>query len=404
MASRRTVRSFDDIRNGLVDLRQPVLSLFSGGLDSTYLLYRLVQAGATDVHALSVDLGGDQAGDPHKERIAARLGVHFHGIDQQDEFADRYVRHAIAAHAVYLDTHPVSSSLSRPIIAHTAVRVAREVGATTVLHSANRSQNTLRRFNGALQLLGFPGCFGSPYDREPVDRQVKIKELRAIGLDELAERSVSGDVNLWCREFESGALDDPEDHEVPETYYAWTARPAVPPPAEVVEIGFSGGAPVSLDGEPLPLKDIVHRLNRRVGAHGLGRYSGLEHLAGGVKVLEVREMPAAWLLLRSHRHLETAVLDAEVMREKLHIEQLWVKEALEGRWFGPLREACQAFVSSCSGPVTGRVRWKLDGGRTETVSMTAENPLYARDREEWEQQSIRAEFAPHAGVRTELDY
>jgi len=31
----------------------------------------------------------------------------------------------------------------------------------------------------------------------------------------------------------------------------------------------------------------------------LGRYAGLEHLDHGKKVFEVREIPAAWLILRS---------------------------------------------------------------------------------------------------------
>lgn len=379
-----------------------MLVLFSGGLDSTYLLHRLVQAGASHVHALAVELGGE-CDAPDGEHIAATLGVRLHRSDQREAFAAEFVRPAIAAHAVYLDTHPVSSSLSRPLIARTAVAVAREIGATAIVHSATRSQNTLRRFNTAFELLGFDGDFGSPYDLDPVDRQVKIKELGAVGLDELAERTASGDANLWCREFESGVLDDPEFHPVPESFFRWTAPPATPPAADTVEIGFARGVPVALDGESLPLQELIRRLNRRVGAHGLGRYTGLEQLAGGVKVLEVREMPAAWLLLRSHRHLETATLDGALLREKLHIEQLWVTEALEGRWFGVLREACQAFVDRCSAPVTGSVRWTLDGGRASTVSVIAERPLYVRDRESWERDAIRAESAPqHAEVRQGL--
>ncbi|MFE9764470.1 argininosuccinate synthase domain-containing protein [Streptomyces sp. NPDC005808] len=72
-----------------------------------------------------------------------------------EEFAGRYVAPAIAAQAVYLGIHPVSSTLSRPLIAQSAVELARTLGAQAVLHAANRSQNTLRRLNGALRLLGY---------------------------------------------------------------------------------------------------------------------------------------------------------------------------------------------------------------------------------------------------------
>ncbi|MFI7288292.1 argininosuccinate synthase-related protein [Streptomyces anulatus] len=389
--SRRGIRSFHDITHSDVDVKRPIVTLFSGGLDSTYLLHRLVQAGAAEVHALSVNVGGDEKPE-QIQRIADHLGVRLHLVDERAAFLAEFVRPAIAAHSVYLDTHPVSSSLSRPLIARAAVRLAHDLDAGMILHTANRSQNTLRRLNGALGQLGFDGHFGTPYDLQPVDREMKIKELRAVGLDEMAERTTSGDSNLWCREFESGTLDDPEHHEVPESYYRWSATRGVPD-AEYLEVTFHAGTPVAVDGRELPLADIIASLNRTVGGHGLGRYTGLEHLPDGMKVFEVREMPAAWLLLASRRHLETATLDAEALREKMHVEQLWVREALEGRWFGGLRAACQAFITSLTEPVTGSVRWRLDRSRTATVSIVADASKYVRDREDWEQTSIRRELS-----------
>lgn len=108
-------------------------------------------------------------------------------------------------------------------------------------------------------------------------------------------------------------------------------------------------------------------------------------------MLELREMPAAELLLRGYRHLETATLDAETIREKMHLEQLWVREALEGRWFGDLRTACQSFIDSCAARVTGSVRWRLRPGTAETRSIVAAAPRYLRDREDWERESSRAD-------------
>lgn len=389
--SKTLIRSFREITESGIDLQRPIVTLFSGGLDSSYLLYRLTEAGATQVHAVSVGLGGDES-TSHVQRIADALGVNLRIVDARSEFVDEYVRPAIAAGSVYLDTHPVSSSLSRPLIARIAVKAARELDSAVILHTANRSQNTLRRLNGALECLGFEGHFGSPYELEPVDREIKIKELRSIGLDEMAERSTSGDSNLWCREFESGELDDPESHTVPEHYFRWSGHREPAVSVEEVTVGFQAGMPVSLDGSELPLQDIIEKLNWKVGVHGLGRYTGLEHLPGDVKVLEIREMPAAWLLLASRRHLETATLQSETIREKLHMEQLWVREALEGRWFGELRTACQAFIDRVASPVTGSVRWRLAGGRAATISIVADAPRYVRNREDWEEMSIQREI------------
>ena len=63
-------------------------------------------------------------------------------------------------------------------------------------------------------------------------------------------------------------------------------------------------------------KDLRWVAERCDHAFGVGRFCGLEHLEQGEKVLEVREAPAAHLLMDAFRHLETATLDAELLREK----------------------------------------------------------------------------------------
>ncbi|MFJ6687024.1 argininosuccinate synthase-related protein [Streptomyces werraensis] len=381
-AQAQKVRSFRQLTPGSLDASRPIVTLFSGGLDSSYLLLRLRDAGFRNVHALSVDLGEDETTED-KQFIAKKLGVDLHIIDGRQTFAREFVGPAIASQAVYLDTHPVSSTLSRPLIARYATELAGELGARTILHTANRSQNTLRRLNGALTLLGFSGQFGSPYELDPVDRSRKIAELGREGITHMSERVVSCDSNLWCREFESGTLDDPENHAVPEDMYLWTKRDAERE-AEIVDITFRRGVLVEVNGVSHSLVSLIDELNLRVGAHGIGRYSGLEHLDNGEKVLELREMPAAHLLLRTFRHLESATLQAETIREKMRVEQIWVREALEGRWFGELRTAAQAFVDACSLRVSGTVRWRLHEGSAETRAIRVQDPLYLRNREEWE--------------------
>mgnify|MGYP003351367457 CR=1 FL=1 len=56
--------------------------------------------------------------------------------------------------------------------------MARELGCDTIIHTANQSQNSLRRLNGALSQLGYEGCFGTPYERSVLTRDEKIEALR----------------------------------------------------------------------------------------------------------------------------------------------------------------------------------------------------------------------------------
>ena len=240
----RRFRSFTDLGN-LTDRQRPVVTLFSGGLDSSYLLLRLAQMGFSDVHALSVDVG-EMERTEDKRNIAGALGATLQVVDARTAFADEFVAPAIKAHAVYLDTHPVSSSLSRPLMARLAVELAADLRAATIIHTANRSQNTLRRLNGALSLLGWRGSYGSPYEMEPVSRADKLKELRDAGVGFDHDRSISGDSNLWCREFESGSLDDPEVHAVDPQLYQWSVPRSRSGRDENIEITFRRGAPASM--------------------------------------------------------------------------------------------------------------------------------------------------------------
>lgn len=378
-----------------------MLTLFSGGLDSSYLLLRLREMGFTQVHALSVDIGELET-QQEKQHIAVTLGATLHVSHRQRAFAQEFVAPAIKAHAMYLDLHPVSSTLSRPLIARTAVELAAALGARSVIHTANRSQNTLRRLNGALTLLGFEGRFGSPYDLQPVSRAVKITELRDADVVFSTDRAVSGDSNLWCREFESGALDDPEAHDIPESIYRWSATSArLRAREEPLSLTFEEGVPTAVDGVRMDLVELIDHLNTRVGRLGVGRYTGLEHLDNGEKVLEVREAPAAWIILRTLRHLESACLPAELIRVKLGVEQLWTREAVEGRWFGHLKNATESFIDSCARHVTGTVKWQLRNGVASTAAIIAEQPVYIRDREQWEADSIRAELTPLTPLVTE---
>jgi len=383
----RVIRSLDDLRLVANHCKQ-VLTLFSGGLDSTYVLKCLADH-TCQVTALTVDLG-DGVNRADLAQIASRFGANLLVIDGRQAFAQDAVLPAIRANARYMGIYPISSSLSRPIIARYAIEIARQLGCDAIIHTANQSQNSLRRLNGAIWQLSYGGFFGSPYEYSAISREEKIAELSRIGLGRFQARGISGDANLWCREFESGSLDNPEAFWVPESLFEWTAprdRRGVSPD---LSITFSGGVPVSIDGVHLSPVDLIARLNALAGAYGIGRYSGLEHLEGGEKVLEVREAPAAAILMDAYRHLETATLDAELLREKLGMEQLWVREAIEGRWFGRMRAAADCFIAETARHVGGTISYKLRDGAADVCAIRADQPRYLTDRDSWEKQVAQA--------------
>ena len=124
------------------DRTAPVVTMFSGGLDSTYLLFKLKELGFTNIDAVAVNVG-EPVDKPLLEQMAARFGARFIYLDGRDAFVERAVRPAVRAHAKYLGNYPLSSSLSRPIIASMVAGHATAIGSHLLLHTANLSQNSL---------------------------------------------------------------------------------------------------------------------------------------------------------------------------------------------------------------------------------------------------------------------
>jgi len=378
---RPNIHSFESL-NSILTTSSRLVCLYSGGLDSTYLLYRLSQLKCAKIIALTVDLGGDFKADSVRQR-ANFFGAQSIIQDHRTEFVYDFVLPAIAAQANYLGGHPICASLSRPLMARVAGEVAEKNSCDIIIHTSNRSQNSLRRFNGALASLGFYGNFGSPFELSSISREMKVKELQVAGIQFSDNPAYSTDVNLWGREFEYGDIDDPEQLNIPEHLYEWTKLSADSP--RNLCISFCNGIPNTLDGElKKDCLSIIYELNKIVGSYGLGRYTGLEEIKGGVKVQETREMPAAFLLFDAYRRLESACLNAECIREKMHIEQLWVRESVEGRWYEPLRHATQAFIQTIADKITGSVRYRIENHNLQFTSIKVENPLYIRHRSQYE--------------------
>jgi len=380
------ISRFQDLED-LPDRNAPVATMFSGGLDSTYLLYMLQTLGFANIEAIAVNVG-TSIDKPLLEQTAARFGARFVCLEGREEFVEQGVKPAIRAHAKYLGTYPLSSSLSRPVIASLIVEHAASIGSRLLLHTANLSQNSLPRLNNSIQRLGFSGSFGSPYEHSVLSRQKKAADLLKFGLSFVTDRKWSGDENLWCREFESGPLDDPENFSIPEEAFDWTRNIAADQPIEV-KLGFIDGNLVSMDDCDVALVEAIPLLNKKVGRFGHGRFVGLEHISTGEKVLEVREAPAAAIVMDALRHLETASLGVESIMLKQGLEQAWAHEAVSGAWGSTVHKMCERAIASALEGVSGSVSYIVDSTRFLPRSIIARTPRYIRDRDLWEYETAR---------------
>src|SRR5439155_22727300 len=183
---------------------------------------------------------------------------------------------------------------SRPVIAAATAEVALELGAEAVVHGCTGKGNDQLRFELAFK-ANYPGVKVIAPLRDRVwtrDEEIAYAVAHGIPVAATAESPFSIDENLFGRAIEAGVLEDPWNAP-PEEPYDFTSDPAAAPaPVEIV-VGFAAGIPVSVDGEELPLPELIAKLNVLAGAYGIGRIDMVENRAVGIKSREIYEAPAA---------------------------------------------------------------------------------------------------------------
>src|ERR1700730_18280088 len=128
-------------------------------------------------------------------------------------------------------------------------------------------------------------------------------------------------------------------------------------------IGFDEGVPVSLDGDPTDLVELISKVGETVGSFGWGRLDMVENRRVGIKSRETYECPSALALIAAHADLESIARERDLMLEKARLDPRYPELVYDGLWFSPLRRALDAFVQSAQVDVTGEVRLRLEPGR-----------------------------------------
>ncbi|RLF10867.1 MAG: argininosuccinate synthase [Thermoprotei archaeon] len=354
-----------------------VILAYSGGLDTSVMIKWLQEKYGAEVVTVTLDVGQGEDLALIEER-ARKLGVVEHySIDAKEEFVENYVFPAVKANAMYEGKYPVSTALSRPLIAKKLVEVAEKHGADAVAHGCTGKGNDQVRIEVAVRSLNPDLKVIAPVREWGLTREAEIEYARKHGVPVEERRSIySVDQNLWGRSIECGPLEDPAE-EPPEEIFEWTLplREAPDQPG-YVSIKFERGVPVELNGERLDGVSLIARLNKLAGMHGVGRIDHVEDRLVGIKSREVYECPAALCILEAHRDLEKLVLTKHELMFKELVDREWAHLVYTGLWADPLREDLEAFINSCEDRVEGEVRLKLFKGSLIVVGRSSPYSLY----------------------------
>jgi argininosuccinate synthase len=204
---------------------------------------------------------------------------------------------------------------------------------------------------------------------------------------------------MWCRSIASGGID--LTTELPDDIWMWLVPPHKAPATPTrLTLTWANGLPIALNGEALPLDEIIGQLNVSAGANGIGKIDLFEDGIMGLKSREIYEAPAATLLLKVHRDLEQFCLTKEEIQLKRQLEAQWAKMVYHGEWFHPLKDALDAFIASTQKAVHGEYVIELYKGNIDIVSRSSQSGLFFPDVRSIKSASFnQKECAPAAHIR-----
>ena len=356
---------------------------YSGGLDTSVAIRWLSENKGYDVVACAIDVGQAAAGemDRVRQRGLDCGAVESFVVDAKAEFADDFVAPAIASNALYMGKYPLVSALSRPLITRHLVRVARETGANAIGHGCTGKGNDQVRFEVTAMAIAPDLKVEAPIREWGLSRDAAIEwaNERGVPIPVKAASPYSIDENLWGRTAECGILEDPWESPPEEVFERSAALTDAPDEVEEMVLTFSDGMPVAIDGKELDLATLVAEVDRRAGAHGVGRIDMLEDRLVGIKSREIYECPGAMTILTAHRDLEDLCLEQELAQEKRGLEGRYAQLIYNGLWFTPLKTALDAFFASSQRFVSGDGRMAMFKGSAWVAGRRSERGLYDHD-------------------------
>ena len=357
---------------------EKIVLAYSGGLDTSVLLKWIQQKYNAEVITVTLDVGQKEDLKAIEEKALNLGAVKHYSIDAREEFVKDYVFPAIKANALYEGKYPVSTALSRPLIASKLVEVALKEGAQAVAHGCTGKGNDQVRIEVSVKALAPNLKVIAPVREWGMTRDAEIEFAKANGIPIPVDvdKPYSVDQNLWGRSIECGVLEHPEE-EPPEDAYEWTVPPEkAPDTPEYLEIRFECGVPVALNGEEMDPVSLIEEVNEAGCRNGIGRIDHIEDRLVGIKSREVYECPAATILIDAHRDLEKLVLTRHELLFKQHVDAEWAFLVYVGLWSDPLREALDAFIDKTQERVCGDVKVKLYRGGLRIVGRSSPLSLY----------------------------
>ena len=364
-------------------MKEKVVLAYSGGLDTTAVIPWLKENFGYEVICCCIDCGQGNELDGLDERAKLSGAFKLYIENIVDEFCDDFIMPCVQAGAVYEHQYLLGTSMARPAIVKKLVEVARKENASAICHGATGKGNDQIRFELGIKALApdlkiiAPWRMTDVWTMQSREDEIEYCKQHGIVLPFAADSSYSRDRNLWHISHEGLELEDPSNEPNYEHMLVLGVTPEkAPDEGEYVSMTFEQGVPKTLNGKSMKVSEIITKLNELGGKHGIGIVDIVENRVVGMKSRGVYETPGGTILMAAHDQLEELILDRDTMETKKKLGSQFAQVVYEGKWFTPLREALQAFVTSTQQYVTGEVKFKLYKGNIIKAGTTSPYSLY----------------------------
>ena len=349
---------------------------YSGGLDSSLAIELLRRKyKAKKILPITIDIGQGEDEVLESRRKAKILKIKPLFFDLRKEFTEVWIARAIQANSDYLG-YPVSTSMTRQIVARKAAEVARAEGCDAILEGSSGKGNDQYRMHNVFKMFA-PGLkILVPVRDFDLTRLEEEALCRAWGVPVTEMITGGDDKTMWCRSIASGAID--LNQPLPDNIWMWyRAIEKSPDKPSFITLEFEKGIPTKLNGKRKPLGEIIPSLNVMGGIHSIGKIDMFEDGIMDLKSREIYEAPGAMILLKLHRDLEQFCLTKDEIQFKKGIDQKWAYLIYHGMAYHPLRYDLDAFIETSQKMVNGKYKVKLFKGSIEIVNRESKTSLFS---------------------------
>ena len=356
-----------------------VVLAYSGGLDTSIIVPWLKENYELEVIAVCVNVGQeDEMEDVRKKAIesgASKIYIE----NAAEEFVKDYAFKGLKAGAIYEDKYLLGTAFARPLMAKILVNIAKKEGAKYICHGCTGKGNDQVRFETGIASLDPTIKIIAPWrewDIKSREDAIDYADAKGIELTVTKEKIYSRDQNLWHISHEGGDIEFLEKEHGDDLYMMVKSLEDAKDEAEYVEIGFESGTPVSVNGEKLSAANLLIKLNKIAGEHGVGVEDIVENRLVGMKSRGIYETPGGTVLHAAIKELESICLDKETQAFKKNMGQKYGELVYNGVWYSSLKDGMDAFVDEVSRVVTGTIKLKLYKGNIKVAGRISPNALY----------------------------